>query len=51
MPFKKLGTNKYEGPSGKKFNLNQVKMYYARGGSFPGQKQSGSKSKGKSKSK
>ena len=41
MPFKKLGGGQYEGPSGKKFNLNQVRMYYARGGSFPGQKSMG----------
>lgn len=46
MPFKKLGTDKYKGPSGKIFNLNQVKMYYARGGSFPGgQKSQGTKVK------
>jgi len=38
MPFKKIGENKYQGPSGKVFNQNQVRLYYARGGSFPGQK-------------
>lgn len=40
MPFIKIGPNKYRGPSGKVFNYNQVQMYYARGGSFPGQKRS-----------
>ena len=38
MPFTKLGGGQYQGPSGKKFNLNQVRMYYSRGGSFQGQK-------------
>ena len=41
MPFTKLGPNKYQGPSGKTFDENQVKMYYARGGSFPGEKSMG----------
>lgn len=31
MPFKKISGNKYEGPSGRKFNLKQVRMYYAGG--------------------
>jgi hypothetical protein len=35
MPFKKVGSNDYTGPSGKHFNLNQVRLYYAHGGSFP----------------
>ncbi len=34
MPFRKVGRNKYRGPSGRIFNLNQVRMYYARGGTF-----------------
>ena len=34
MPFKKLAPDKYQGPSGRTFNLNQVKRYYARGGHF-----------------
>ena len=38
MPFKKLGPDKYQGPSGKVFNAAQVQLYYAHGGSFPGQK-------------
>jgi hypothetical protein len=38
MPFTKTGPNQYEGPSGKKFNLNQVRLYYAGGNHFPGQK-------------
>lgn len=35
MPFKKLGPNKYQGPSGKIFDEKQVKLYYANGGKFP----------------
>jgi hypothetical protein len=35
MPFKKLGNNKYQGPTGKKFNKKQVQLYYANGGTFP----------------
>lgn len=37
MPFTKVGRNEYESPSGRKFNLNQVRLYYAKGGHFPGQ--------------
>ena len=40
MPFKKVGNDDYTGPSGKHFNLNQVRLYYAGGGKFPGQKHS-----------
>lgn len=40
MPFKKLGHGEYEGPSGKKFNLAQVRLYY-HGNGFPGQKEKG----------
>ncbi len=29
MPFKKISGNKYQGPSGKKFTLKQVKLAYA----------------------
>lgn len=29
MPFKKISGNKYQGPSGKTFNLKQVKLAYA----------------------
>lgn len=35
---KKGGANKYVGPSGKRFDIAQVKMFYANGGKFPGQK-------------
>lgn len=38
MPFKKLGHGKYKGPSGRVFNLAQVRLYYSGGGKFPGQK-------------
>ena len=34
MPFKKLGANRFRGPSGKVFNRKQVRLYYARGGKF-----------------
>jgi len=37
MPFKKVGTNDYTGPSGRHFNKAQVRLYYAHGGHFPGQ--------------
>src|SRR5215475_8330245 len=37
MPFKKVGTNDYTGPSGRHFNKAQVRLYYAHGGRFPGQ--------------
>lgn len=40
MPFKKVGKNDYTGPSGRHFDLNQVRLYYANGGKFPGQKHS-----------
>ena len=43
MPFKKLGHGKYAGPSGKHFDLAQVRLYYAGGGKFPGQKTAGQK--------
>ncbi len=36
MPFKKLGNDRYQGPSGKVFNYAQVKLYYSRGGTFKG---------------
>ena len=38
MPFQKVGDNDYVGPSGHHFNLNQVRLYYANGSKFPGQK-------------
>ena len=39
MPFKKIpGTKLYKSPSGRKFTIKQVKLYYAKGGKFPGQK-------------
>ena len=37
MPFRKVGPNEYESPSGRKFNSAQVRLYYAKGGHFPGQ--------------
>lgn len=36
--MKRLGKGKYRGPSGRKFNLAQVRLYYSLGGKFPGQK-------------
>ena len=38
MPFKKVGKDRYKGPTGKTFNKAQVKLYYANGEKFPGQK-------------
>ena len=38
MPFRKVGRDEYESPSGKKFTSKQVGLYYAGGGHFPGQK-------------
>ena len=38
MPFKKLKSGKYRGPSGKIFTAKQVKLYYSLGGKFPGHK-------------
>lgn len=40
MPFKKVGKNNYVSPSGRHFNGAQVRLWYAGGGKFPGQKQS-----------
>jgi len=34
MPFKKVSGGKYKGPSGRKFTKKQVRLYYARGGTF-----------------
>lgn len=42
MPFKKLGSDRYQGPTGKVFNAAQVKLYYANGGKFPGEKEDAS---------
>lgn len=38
MPFTKVGENDYTSPSGRHFNSAQVRLYYAHGGSFPGEK-------------
>jgi len=38
MPFTKIGPNTYVSPSGRKYNGEQVKLYYANGGKFPGEK-------------
>ena len=40
MPFRKIGPDHYISPSGHTFNAAQVKLYYSRGGSFPGEKAS-----------
>lgn len=45
MPFSKVGPDKYVSPSGKSFNAAQVRLYYAHGGSFPGQKKNEPKAK------
>jgi hypothetical protein len=38
MPFTKVGQNRYVSPSGRKFDTKQVRLWYALGGRFPGQK-------------
>jgi len=38
MPFSKVGPDKYVSPSGHTFNGAQVRLYYAHGGAFPGEK-------------
>lgn len=43
MPFTRLGPNRYQGPTGKIFDLKQVQLYYANGGKFPGKKKRGRK--------
>lgn len=40
MPFTKTGKDTYTSPSGRHFNSAQVKLFYANGGKFPGQKES-----------
>ena len=37
MPFKKVGDH-YVSPTGRHFTAAQVRLYYAHGGKFPGQK-------------
>ena len=36
MPYKKVGKDKYKGPSGKVFNKKQVRMSYATDNFQPG---------------
>jgi len=38
MPFKKVASGKYKSPSGRTFTAAQVRLYYANGGKFPGEK-------------
>lgn len=40
MPFSKVGKDDYVSPSGRHFDAAQVRLWYARGGKFPGQKKS-----------
>lgn len=40
MPFRKVGKDHYVSPSGRSYNSAQVKLYYAGGGKFPGQRSS-----------
>lgn len=39
MPFTKRGKDDYVSPSGRHFNAAQVRLYYAGGGKFPGEKE------------
>jgi len=41
MPFKKVGKDDYVSPSGRHFNSAQVRLWYAKGGKFPGEKGKG----------
>jgi hypothetical protein len=51
MPFKKVGENDYTSPTGRHFNQAQVRLYYANGGHFPGEKHAaGGPIKGKEQS-
>lgn len=38
MPFQKIGPDRYRSPSGRVFSAAQVRLYYANGGAFPGEK-------------
>jgi len=38
MPFKKAGPDHYISPTGRSYNGAQVRLYYANGGKFPGEK-------------
>lgn len=51
MPFKKVGPDKYRGPSGRTFNYAQVKRYYSLGGTFTSPSSKSKKSGAKSYSK
>src|SRR5262245_59625261 len=46
MPFKKVGSNDYTSPSGRHYNSAQVRLWYAGGGKFPGEKGAGEMAKG-----
>lgn len=45
MPFTKTGPDQYTSPSGRKYNAAQVRLYYAGGGRFPGEKPNSAKPK------
>lgn len=38
MPFRKTDKGDYVSPSGRHFTAKQVRLYYAQGGKFPGEK-------------
>jgi hypothetical protein len=38
MPFTKIGPDRYQSPSGRVYNAAQVRLYYANGGAFPGER-------------
>ena len=48
MPFKRTGPNSYVSPSGNHFNSAQVRLFYANGGKFPGEKATKEKTDGRS---
>ena len=46
MPFKKVASDRYVSPTGRSYNAAQVRLYYANGGKFPGQKRPAAELKG-----
>jgi len=38
MPFSKVGPDKYQTPSGRTYTGAQRRLWFARGGKFPGEK-------------
>lgn len=45
MPFKKVSEDQYVSPTGRSYNGAQVRLYYANGGKFPGEKRAAAEKK------